>query len=311
MATATDACAGATEDVAAGAAATVQLESGDVPASPSNTTAGVDPASSATSAAAASVTEQALQQFKTVVSLNDLTARGLTDGVRQCIETATQMSSLDLIERLMHGYKPNNVSSFRKRVLALLDADPHAASTPEQPDLPQRLQQCLAARRSQLLGRPTPERARKRQRVQEAHPPTGSPLSAVEQQPEHAPSVPSAPATEPRAVTSSTGTDDSGLLQQLAGVFGVEVATIKSLRRQGESFSCVDVTMLLTGKGRDYAAQQIRYLRERYPEVSARHTNIKFAGRGQRETPVGDVYAIVELIFCASCRMHGQLCSMF
>ena len=63
--------------------------------------------------------------------------------------------------------------------------------------------------------------------------------------------------------------------------------------------------MLLTCKGRDYAAQQIRYLRELFPEVSARHTNIKFPGRGQRQTPIGDIYAIVELIMLLPGRRAG------
>ena len=290
--------AGATPDVDAGVAA-APLESGNVPASSSNASGGVDSASSAMSVAAASDTEQALQQFKTVVSLNDLTARRLTDGVRQCIESATQMSSLDLIERLMHGYKPNNVSSFCKRVLALVDADPPAASTPAQPDLPQRLQQCLAVRRSQLSGKPLPERPKKRQRVGEDPAPTGSPLSAVEPQPGQ--SVPSATATEPREFTPSSGTDDSGLLQQLAGAFGVEAATIMSMRRQGNLFSCVDVASIVTGKSANQAGEQVRLAVAKHTDLQGKILKKRFPGRG-RETWVGDVYAIVELIFGATMR---------
>ena len=44
-----------------------------------------------------------------------------TDGVRQCIEDAVEVNTLDLLERMMHVYKANNVAAFRKRVLALAD----------------------------------------------------------------------------------------------------------------------------------------------------------------------------------------------
>ena len=94
-------------------------------------------------------------------------------------------------------------------------------------------------------------------------------------------------------------------MQELASAFGVEAAQITSLRRQGVSFSCVDVATLITGKERNYAGQQIRLVKERYPEVQDRFLSLKFPGRGQRETPVGDIYAIVELIMLLPGRRAG------
>ena len=278
-------------------AASAHSESESALSSPSHTAAGVGSASSATSFAVAPDAERTIQKFKTLVSLDDLTPRGLTDGVRQCIETATQLSTLDLIERLMHGYKSNNMSAFGKRVLASVDAVPPDAPAPERPDLPRRLQRCLAVRRSQLSGKPPPERPKKRRRVAEVPlqaGPAGMLLPEVEQRPGQGQSVPSTSATEPRAVSPSTGTDDSVLLQQLAGTFGVEAATITGLRRQGELFSCIDVVIVVTKQTQSYAAQQLKRVREYYPEVMMH--NFKFPGRGQRETPVADVLELTRML---------------
>ena len=44
--------------------------------------------------------------------------------------------------------------------------------------------------------------------------------------------------------------------------------------------------MMITGKGRDYAGQQLRFVRDRYQDFREKITMKRFPGRG-RETPVG------------------------
>ena len=80
---------------------------------------------------------------------------------------------------------------------------------------------------------------------------------------------------------------------------------VKGVRMKDQLFSLVDVTMLVTGKDCNYAAQQIRFLRERYLEVNEQIINLKFPGRGQRRTPAGDIYAAVELIMLLPGRRAG------
>ena len=64
--------------------------------------------------------------------------------------------------------------------------------------------------------------------------------------------------------------------------------------------------MLVTGKACNYAAEQIRVLRERYLEVNETIVNLKFPGRGQRprrELAMGEVA-------CGQCRIYrnaGQI----
>ena len=66
-------------------------------------------------------------------------------------------------------------------------------------------------------------------------------------------------------------------------------------RRRGNLFSLIDIAMLATGKSVDYAAQQIRTIRDKF-QVSDKIGNLEFQGHGQRSTPVGDIYVVVKLI---------------
>ena len=63
---------------------------------------------------------------------------------------------------------------------------------------------------------------------------------------------------------------------ELARAFGVDTNAVKGVRMKDQLFSLVDVTMLVTGKDCNYAAQQIRFLRERYLEVNEKIINLKF-----------------------------------
>ncbi len=86
------------------------------------------------------------------------------------------------------------------------------------------------------------------------------------------------------------------LLGQLANVLVAEPEQILRIRKHGDKFSLIDVTVLVTGNDARYAAKEIGILGLRYPEVWNKIQHLKFAGPGQRETPVGDVYAAVDLI---------------
>ena len=58
--------------------------------------------------------------------------------------------------------------------------------------------------------------------------------------------------------------------------------------------SLVDIAALMIGKNNNDAGKQVRVVMERHPEVQQKLPNLMFSGRGQRETPVGDVNAVVE-----------------
>ena len=96
----------------------------------------------------------------------------------------------------------------------------------------------------------------------------------------------SAPATEQLAA------NDQPEPTELARAFGVDTSAAKGVRKQDQMFSLIDVTMLVAGKDCNYAAQQIRFLRERHPEVNEKIINLKFSGRRQRLTPAGEIYTL-------------------
>ena len=82
----------------------------------------------------------------------------------------------------------------------------------------------------------------------------------------------SAPATEQLDAIDQPDQPDA---TELARAFGVDAKAVKGVRTQDQLFSLVDVTMLVTGKDCNYAAQQIRFLRERHPEVNEKIINLK------------------------------------
>ena len=86
----------------------------------------------------------------------------------------------------------------------------------------------------------------------------------------------------------------------------LDIETVTSLRQQGNIFRLVDVAMMITGKCRDYAGQQLRFVRDRYQDFREKITMKRFPGRG-RETPVGDIYTVVELIMLLPGKRTGLL----
>lgn len=71
--------------------------------------------------------------------------------------------------------------------------------------------------------------------------------------------------------------------------------------------SLIDVIGIVTGKNADYAAQILRNIISRNPEVSEGITDFKFPGRGQRDTPVADARTLWSVI----CLLPGQAAAVF
>ena len=81
----------------------------------------------------------------------------------------------------------------------------------------------------------------------------------------------SVPATEQLDAIDQPDQPDA---TELARAFGVDAKAAKGVRTQDQLFSLVDVTMLVTGEDCNYAAQQIRFLREHYLEVNEKYLRL-------------------------------------
>ena len=58
----------------------------------------------------------------------------------------------------------------------------------------------------------------------------------------------------------------------------------------------IDTICVITGKDGRHAAEALRDLISRYPEVDRNIAHFKFTGRGQRETPDTDARGIIEVM---------------
>ena len=93
---------------------------------------------------------------------------------------------------------------------------------------------------------------------------------------------------------------DLDVRNQLAQLLNQDVASIGRVRKTAEvtsRLSVIDVASALTGLDAHNTAEQIRVLFVKHPEVGAKISHFKFVGRGQRDTPVADLSAIIEIIF--------------
>ena len=65
----------------------------------------------------------------------------------------------------------------------------------------------------------------------------------------------------------------------------------------------------------DYAGEQIRIIMDKFPDVVEKIGHLEFQGRGQRSTPVGDIYVVVELIMllpgARASRVRREAASLF
>lgn len=96
-------------------------------------------------------------------------------------------------------------------------------------------------------------------------------------------------------------------IQQLATILGTSGAV--SIRKTDETpprLSVIDVAILVTGKDARKTAQDIGYVRERFPEVAQNLGLFKFSGRRQRETPVANIRGAIELVLLLPERHAAQ-----
>ena len=83
----------------------------------------------------------------------------------------------------------------------------------------------------------------------------------------------------------------------LAMMLGKEADQVLVPRENAQGqISVIDVFMALTGKKMNEAAGDVRRMRIRFPELSARIGSFKFPGRGQRDTPVADLATMTEIV---------------
>ena len=85
--------------------------------------------------------------------------------------------------------------------------------------------------------------------------------------------------------------------QKLATLLGRTCAV--RIRRTDEApprLSVIDVAILVTGKDARKTAQDIGYVKERFPEVAQNLGLYKFPGRRQRDTPVANIREVIELV---------------
>ena len=97
--------------------------------------------------------------------------------------------------------------------------------------------------------------------------------------------------------------------QQLAMLLGKKPKDIANIRKTSEvppRVSVIDVTMAITGKNKNDAAQDFRRVIGSFPAVEANCVNWKVPGARQRDTPVTDARGIVEIIMLMSGRQDPR-----
>jgi len=105
------------------------------------------------------------------------------------------------------------------------------------------------------------------------------------------------------------GDADLALRQQLAEIKRVPLAQVGRIRMTPEKMpSLVDMGVILTGSSARDVAQIIRRLVVAHPDLETRCFQIKFGGRGNRDTPVPkDLATLIEIIFLLPGRAAAQV----
>ena len=94
-------------------------------------------------------------------------------------------------------------------------------------------------------------------------------------------------------MAASSGDD---IPAQLAALLGREMVQIRKTADDPPRVSVIDVVQAISGMTKSNAGHYVDRLKEAHPEVCTDCTNYRFAGRGQRNTPVTDVKGIVEVL---------------
>ena len=86
----------------------------------------------------------------------------------------------------------------------------------------------------------------------------------------------------------------SDVQQQLSALLGRDVKQLRKTDEQPPRISIIDVAALITGKGKNQAAEDFRRRAARYPDVKANCIDVEFKDsrgkRGQKDTPVNPIW---------------------
>ena len=95
---------------------------------------------------------------------------------------------------------------------------------------------------------------------------------------------------------------------QLAALLGRQnVFHIRKTAETPPRVSVIDTIAAIAGSNANRSAETFRELGDRYPEVNGKIVNLKFPGRGQRNTPVADAKSIVEIIMLLPGRQAARV----
>jgi hypothetical protein len=111
----------------------------------------------------------------------------------------------------------------------------------------------------------------------------------------------------PKAFRMNDG--DLPLRQQLAELKRVPLEQVGRIRMTEQRMpSLVDVGVILTGKEARHAAEDLRGIISKHPDLAEKIGQIKFGGRGNHETPVPqDLPTLIEVIFLLPGRAAAQV----
>ena len=84
-----------------------------------------------------------------------------------------------------------------------------------------------------------------------------------------------------------TQADMTDIRRQLSTLLGREVKQLRTTDETPPRISVIDVAVVITGHGADYASQTIRGIWQKHPEVREKITDFKFPGKRQRKNASG------------------------
>ena len=105
---------------------------------------------------------------------------------------------------------------------------------------------------------------------------------------------------------ASTG--NGGITHLSSELFALRTGIkITHIPYKGTGPGVIDTIAVITGHSPTVCSHTLQRLKEAYPEVGSEWSNFRFAGRGQRDTPVADARGIVEVIMILPGRAAGQV----
>ena len=100
----------------------------------------------------------------------------------------------------------------------------------------------------------------------------------------------------PSALDAAPPSSGGDIPAKLAALLGNKSVRIRKTDETPPRISVIDVATLVTGKHARKAAQDVGFVKERYPEVAQNLGLFKFPGKAQRNTPVATCRGVVELV---------------